>query len=93
MYDLLNLVHIKEPTQIFGSSDETEKRAAELGISLSAEHWEVINFLRKFYTYQENEALTARDISRALEGKFKSNSLYNIFVQYRKNGHKRVQEK
>jgi tRNA 2-thiouridine synthesizing protein E len=85
MYDTLNLVHINEPSQLFGNIGETEIRASEMGITLSKEHWEAINFIRKFYEYQENEPLSARDISRALEGKFKSRGglkyLYQLFPQ------------
>jgi len=83
MYDTLNLVHINEPSQLFGNLGETEKRAAEMGMNLSTEHWEVIDFIRNFYQYQEIEALSARDVSRALEGKFKSRGglkyLYQLF--------------
>lgn len=85
MYDTLNLVHINEPSQLFGSIDETEKRASKMDIHLSTEHWETIDFIRKFYEYQENEALSARDVSRALDGKFKSRGglkyLFQLFPQ------------
>lgn len=59
-----------------------ERHARELGLTLGAEHWEVIGFLRRHYR-EHGPGQTARELARALDQHFAGNGgsryLYQLF--------------
>jgi len=64
------------------SAEAAEQRAAELGISLSENHWDVVLFVRDYYRGRGRKA-DAREITEALETEFAqeggSRWLYRLF--------------
>ena len=73
--------YLKETTQ--GSEAMAEVIAAQEGISLSVEHWEVVRFVRDFYL-EFNTSPAIRMLVKAMANKFgeeKGNSryLYRLF--------------
>lgn len=78
MYDTVNMVRITS-----FSKQEVEERAKKMGIHLTDEHWEAINFVKNFYDYHEDEELQVKDYNNAFKGKFASQGglkyLYQLF--------------
>ena len=78
MYDTVNMVR-----KISYDRDEVEKRAGKLGVHLTQEHWDAINFVKGFYDYHEDEELKIGDYSNALKGKYAKQGglkyLYSLF--------------
>jgi len=57
--------------------------AAEAGLTVSAEHWEVLRALQEFYSRHETPSINARELHDALEEHFHSRGgmkfLYQLF--------------
>ncbi|RMD68686.1 MAG: TusE/DsrC/DsvC family sulfur relay protein [Gammaproteobacteria bacterium] len=64
------------------SEEEARKIAAEEGIELTEDHWEVINFLRAYYK-EHGQPKYARQVLEALEERFADKGgrkyLYQLF--------------
>lgn len=78
MYDTVNMVRVTSFDR-----QEVEQRARKIGIHLTDKHWEVIDFVNKFYDYHEDEELKVGDYSNALKGKYSTQGglkyLYSLF--------------
>ncbi|MCU7798793.1 MAG: TusE/DsrC/DsvC family sulfur relay protein [gamma proteobacterium symbiont of Lucinoma myriamae] len=78
MYDTVNMVRT-----ISFDKNEVEQRAKQLGINLTDEHWDAINFVKNFYDYHEDEELKIGDYSNALKGRYAKQGglkyLYSLF--------------
>ena len=78
MYDTVNMVRINHFDR-----QAVAKRALKTGIHLTNKHWEVIDFINKFYDYHEDEELKVGDYNNALKGKYSSRGglkyLYSLF--------------
>lgn len=78
MYDTVNMVRVTS-----FDKEEVEERAKKLGIILTEEHWEAINFVKNFYDYHEDEQLQVKDYNNAIKGKYASQGglkyLYRLF--------------
>ncbi len=78
MYDTVNMIRT-----INVDKQEVEERAKKIGVNLTKEHWETINFVKKFYDYHEDEELKVADYSSALQGKYAKEGglkyLYSLF--------------
>jgi len=78
MYDTVNMVRVTS-----FNKQEVEERAKKLGINLTDEHWEAINFVKNFYDYHEDEELQVKDYNNAFKGKYANlgglKYLYSLF--------------
>lgn len=78
MYDTVNMVRVTS-----FNKQEVEERAKKLGITLTDEHWDAINFVKNFYDYHEDEALQVKDYNNAFKGKYAHQGglkyLYRLF--------------
>jgi tRNA 2-thiouridine synthesizing protein E len=78
MYDTVNLVRVTSFTR-----EEVEERARNIGITLTDEHWNAINFVKNFYDYHEDEELQVKDYNNAFKGKYAHQGglkyLYQLF--------------
>ena len=56
-----------------------------LGIVLTDEHWDAINFVKNFYDYHEDEELQIKDYNNAIKGKYAQQGglkhLYSLFPE------------
>lgn len=80
MYDTVNLVRVTGFTR-----EEVEERARKIGIVLTDEHWDAINFVKNFYDYHEDEELQIKDYNNAIKGKYAQQGglkhLYSLFPE------------
>lgn len=80
MYDTVNMVRVTSFNR-----QEVEERAKQLGINLTDEHWEAINFVKNFYDYHEDEELQVKDYNNAFKGKYAHQGglkyLYSLFPE------------
>ena len=56
MYDTVNMVRVNHFDR-----QAVAKQAIKTGIHLTDKHWEVIDFINKFYDYHEDEDLKVGD--------------------------------
>lgn len=75
-------IHGPEGVEEDWSREIAERRARERGIELNDGHWEVIRFLRQYYTAY-GPVTHARELTRALDSRFSdqggSRYLYRLF--------------
>jgi tRNA 2-thiouridine synthesizing protein E len=80
MYDTVNLVRITS-----FNKEDVEARARKIGITLTEQHWDAINFAKNFYDYHENEELQVKDYNNAFKGKYADQGglkyLYTLFPE------------
>ncbi len=50
------------------SVEETEQKAAKMGVQLTDEHWEVVQALQEYFA--KNDAINRRELTDALDEKF-----------------------
>ena len=78
MYDTVNMIRVVNLDR-----HEVKERARQMGVNLTGKHWEVIDFVSKFYDYHEDEALKVGDYNNALKGKYSNRGglkyLYSLF--------------
>lgn len=78
MYDTVNMVR-----DISFDRQEVEERARKMDICLTDKHWDVVNFVKNFYDYHEDEELKVADYNNSLKGKYANQGglkyLYSLF--------------